>query len=253
MFTSKKLLKQKKINHGFFNRTGGRSFGIYKSLNCGPGSNDEKNIIKENLKIVKDKIGNKVKDIFLVHQIHSNKFIFIDEKFKHPKKRIKADAIITNQKKLPIGVLTADCVPLLLYDNKKNMIAAVHAGWKGAYKGIIKKVIMFMLKKGCKRNNITAAIGPCIKQTNYEVKKDFQKKFLKKEKKNKIFFKNKKNKIYFNLSNFVKTQLKLNKITNIDTINIDTFNKKNNFFSARRSLRLKHDDYGRNISIIMVN
>ena len=110
-----------------------------------------------------------------------------------------------------------------------------------------------MLRNGCKKNQITAAIGPCIKQESYNVKEDFQRKFIKKDKKNKIFFKMKKNTIFFNLSNFVKSQLKSNKITNIDTINIDTFDKKNNFFSARRSLRSKHDDYGRNISIIMIN
>ena len=253
MITSKKLLKQKKIAHGFFNRYGGRSNGIYKSLNCGPGSNDKKNNIKRNLEIVKNKIDRKGKKIFLLHQIHSNKFIFINNKFKYKKKRIKADAIITTQSKLPIAVLTADCVPLLIYDKRKNMIAAIHAGWRGAFKGIVKKVINFMLKNGCKKDDIIAALGPCIKQNNYNVKEDFQKKFIKKDKKNKIFFKKKKNMIYFDLPNFVISQLKSIKITNIDSINIDTFDKKNNFFSARRSLGLKHDDYGRNISIIMIN
>ena len=253
MITSKKLSKQKKISHGFFNRFGGKSNGIYKSLNCGPGSRDKKNNVKRNLEIVKNKIDRKAKKVFLLHQIHSNKFIFINNKFKYKKKRVKADAIITNQNKLPIAVLTADCVPLLIYDKKKNMIAAIHAGWKGAFKGIIKKVINFMLKNGCKKNDIIAALGPCIKQNNYNVKEDFQKKFIKKDKKNKIFFKRKKNMIYFDLPNFVISQLKSIKITNIDSINIDTFDKKNNFFSARRSLGLKHDDYGRNISIIMIN
>ena len=133
------------------------------------------------------------------------------------------------------------------------LIAAVHAGWKGALKGIIKKVINFMVKKGCKRSNITVAIGPCISQKNYEVKEDLKKKFLKKDKKNKIFFKKRKNSIYFDLPNYVKYQLKFNKIKNVDLLNIDTFDKKNNYFSARRSLKLKHDDYGRNISIIMIN
>ena len=253
MFFSKKLSKYKNINHGFFNSNGGKSNGVYKSLNCGPGSNDKKNKVKKNLKIVKNRINKKAKEIFLVHQVHSNKFIFIDKDFKIKKKRLKADAIITNQKRLPIAVLTADCVPLLIYDKKKNMIAAVHAGWKGAFKEIIKKVIMFMIKKGCKKQNITVAIGPCIKQKSYIVREDFRKKFIKKNKKNKIFFKKKKDFIYFDLSNFVKSQLKSIQITNIDTINIDTFDKKNNFFSARRSLRDKHDDYGRNISIIMIN
>ena len=253
MFTSKKLSKQKKITHGFFNRHGGKSSGIYKSLNCGPGSNDKKNKVKKNLEIVKNKIYKDAKKIFLVRQIHSNKFIYVDENFKYQKKRIKADAIITKQKKLPIAILTADCVPLLLYDKKINMIAAVHAGWKGAYKGIIKKVINFMLKKGCSKNHIIAAIGPCIKQNNYNVKNDFLEKFLKKDKKNKIFFKIKKNTIYFDLPKFVISVLKSIKITKIDSVNIDTFDKKNNFFSARRSLSLNHDDYGRNISIIMLN
>ena len=120
MIYSKKLLRQKKITHGFFNRSGGRSKGIYKSLNCGLGSNDKKNIIKENLKIVKNKISKKAKDIFLIHQVHSNKFVFINKNIKFYKKRIKADAIITNQEKLPIAVLTADCVPILLFDNKSS-------------------------------------------------------------------------------------------------------------------------------------
>ena len=133
------------------------------------------------------------------------------------------------------------------------MVAAIHAGWRGAYKNIIKNVVSFMLSKGCKKNYITAAIGPCIHEDSYNVKDDFKRKFIKKDKKNKIFFKKRKNIIYFNLPGFVKYQLKLNKITNIDTINIDTFVKKNNFFSARQSLRLKHEDYGRNISIIMIN
>jgi copper oxidase (laccase) domain-containing protein len=110
-----------------------------------------------------------------------------------------------------------------------------------------------MLQKGCKKNDITVAIGPCISHINYNVQEDFKKKFLKKNKKNKIFFKNSQNKIFFDLPNYIKFQLKSIKIVNIDMIKIDTYEKRNNFFSARRSLRLKHDDYGRNISIIMIN
>ena len=251
--TSKKLLKYKKIKHYFFNKHGGVSRGIYKSLNCGIGSKDNKNDIRKNLKIVKRKMSKHSKSIFLVHQVHSNKFVFINKSFNLNKKSIIADAIITNQKKIPIAVLTADCVPILLYDNKKNMIAAIHAGWKGAFKDIVIKVINFMVKRGCEKKNITAAIGPCIAQNSYNVKKEFKKKFIKKDKKNTVFFKKRRNIIYFNLPNYVKSQLKLLKISKIDTINIDTFVKKNNFFSARQSLALKHDDYGRNISIIMIN
>ena len=252
MIQSKKLSKFKKINHGFFNRNNGISKGIYKSLNCGPGSKDKKKDIQKNLEIVRKKIGKNSKKIFLLNQIHSNKFVYIDKNFTL-KKKIKADAVITNQKNLPIAILTADCVPLLLYENKKNIVAAIHAGWKGAYKDIIVKVINFMLSKGCDRKNITVAIGPCISQKNYNVKEDFKIKFLKKDKKNKIFFKKRKDLIYFNLPNYVKYQLKSNGINRVDLLKIDTFDKKNNYFSARRSLRLKHDDYGRNISIIMIN
>ncbi len=255
MITSKILSKHKEISHGFFNKNGGKSNGIYKSLNCGFGSNDQKIKIKKNLKIVKDKISKKKsRNIFFVHQVHSNNFVYIDKNFKFKKnKKIKADAIITNQRKVPIAVLTADCVPVLLYDNKKNIVAAIHAGWKGAFKGIINNVISFMQKKGCKKKDIFAAVGPCIGRKSYNVKDDFKKKFLKKDINNKAYFSYKKNTIYFNLPSYVRSQLKFNKITNIDMKNIDTFNKKNNFFSARRALRSKHDDYGRNISIIMIN
>ena len=252
MIQSKKLSKFKKINHGFFNRNNGISKGIYKSLNCGPGSKDKKKDIQKNLEIVRKKIGKNSKKIFLLNQIHSNKFVYIDKNFTF-KKKIKADAVITNQKNLPIAILTADCVPLLLYENRKNIIAAIHAGWKGAFKDIIDKVINFMLIKGCDRKNITVAIGPCISQKNYNVGEDFKIKFEKKDKKNKIFFKKRKGLIYFNLPNYVKYQLKSNGITAVDLLKIDTFDKKNNYFSARRSLKLKHDDYGRNISIIMIN
>ena len=253
MITSKKFLKQKKISHGFFNRNGGNSHGIYKSLNCGLGSNDKIERVKKNLEIVKNKISKKSKNIFLVNQTHSSKFLYINKNRKLNLKKIKADAIVTDQKKLPIAVLTADCAPILLYDKKRNMVAAIHAGWKGALKGIVLNVINFMLSKGCRRRNLIAAIGPCIGPRNYKIKEDLRKKFLQKDKNNSIFFRKRENKIYFDLPNYIKSQLKFNKITNIDMKNIDTFVKRNNFFSARRALKSKHVDYGRNISIIMIN
>ena len=147
MFYSKKLLKQKEIRHCFFNRKGGKSKGIYKSLNCGIGSKDKKDNIKKNLKIVKKKIGKISKEIFLVKQNHSNKFIFLSKITKIKNRSINADAIITEKRKIPIAILTADCVPLLLFDKKRKMIAAIHAGWKGAIKGVVNKVIKFMFKK----------------------------------------------------------------------------------------------------------
>jgi hypothetical protein len=252
LIRSKKLIKIKNLKHYFFNSVGGHSKNIYKSLNCGPGSKDNKNNIKKNLQIVKKKISKKAKNIFLVHQIHGNKFIFIDKTYDY-KDKPKVDAIITNQKNFPIAVLTADCAPILIYDDKMKMIAAIHAGWKGAFKGIIYKVIKFMIKKGCNLENITAAIGPSISQKNYEVKEGFKRKFIQKDKKNYIFFKNKQNKLYFDLTRYIYSSLKTIKVKNIDILKIDTFDIKNKFFSARRALKLKHDDYGRNISIIMLN
>ena len=252
MIKSKKLSKIKNLKHSFFNSVGGKSKNIYKSLNCGPSSKDKESNIKKNLQIVRKRISKRAKNIFLLQQFHSNKFIYIDEKYKNKTKPL-ADAIITNQKYLPIAVLTADCVPILIYDSKIKMIAAIHAGWKGAFKGIINRVIQFMIKKGCELENMTAVIGPSIALKNYEVKDSFKKKFLKKDKNNLVFFKNKKDKLYFDLSGYVHSSLRIIRVKHIDVLKIDTFDINNKFFSARRALKLKHNDYGRNISIIMLN
>ena len=253
MIKSKKLLKFKKIKHGFFNKLGGKSKGIYTSLNCGLGSLDEKKNVIKNLKIVSKKIGISYKKLILLNQIHSNKFYFIKKHNKSKKKILKGDALICNTKNIALGILTADCVPILIYDKKINMIAAIHAGWRGAYKNIIKKVIDFLIKKGGKTENLTAVIGPCISSKNYEVQKDFKDKFCKKDKKNKVFFKIRKYKTYFSLNKYIYYQLKKLGVKKLEIINKNTFNLKNNFFSARRSIRNKDNDYGINISIIMIN
>ena len=179
-------------------------------------------------------------------------FVLLIKSLNLIKNKIKADALITNVKNVAIGVLTADCVPILIYDKKLKIISAVHAGWRGAYKNIIEKVINFLKKKGSNINNLFAVIGPCITEKNYEIQKDFKNRFIKKNKKNSIFFKTKKNKTYFSLNNYVYNQLKLKGIKNTELFNKDTFDKKNNFFSARRSIRNNENDYGRNISIIMI-
>ena len=253
MFKSKKLSKFKSIEHAFFNKLGGKSTGIFKSLNCGRGSSDKKKNIQKNLEIVRNKINAKSKKIVLLNQVHSNRFYYISKNSNLYNNNFEGDALITDKKNLPIGVLTADCAPILIHDEKRNMIAAIHAGWKGAYKDIVKKVVKFMVKKGCSPKNITAAIGPCISRNNYEVKEDFKKRFIKKDRKNIIFFKITKNKNYFNLNKYIHFQLESLNIKKIDIINKDTFNAKNNFFSARRSISRNESDYGRNISVIMIN
>ena len=253
MIKSKKLSQFKTIEHAFFNRLGGNSSGKYKSLNCSHKSFDNKINVFKNLETVKKKIKSNSKNIILLNQIHSNKFHYIDKNSKIINGNFEGDALITNREKIAIAILTADCAPILIHDQNNRMIAAIHAGWKGAFKDIIKKVINFMIKKGCSPQNMTAAIGPCISVNNYEVKEDFKKKFIKKDKNNKKFFKKVRSKNYFSLNKYVYSQLKSLHIKNIEVIKKDTFNIKNNFFSARRSNSYNENDYGRNISIIMIN
>ena len=249
---SRKLSKFQEIKHGFFNKKGGKSKGIYKSLNCGIGSSDSKKNVRNNLKIVCKKINCSFKKLILLNQIHSDKFYFINKNFKFNKKKLKGDALITNVKNIAIGVLTADCVPILIYDKNLKIISVIHAGWKGAYIGIIRKVIKFLIKNGSNAKDLIAVIGPSISQKNYEIQKDFKDKFLKKDKQNKIFFKLRKNKTYFSLNKYVYSQLKKLGVNNLEIINKNTFDPKNNFFSSRLSIRNKENDYGRNISIIMI-
>ena len=253
MIKSKKLSKFQQINHGFFDKKGGKSTGIYKSLNCGVGSSDSKKNVLNNLKVVCKKINCSSKNLILLNQIHSNKFYFINKNYKFKKKKLNGDALITNVKKIALGVLVADCVPVLIYDKNLKIISAIHAGWKSVYKEIIKKVVKFLIKKGSNTKNLVAVIGPSISEKSYEVQKDLKGKFLKKDKQSKFFFKIRKNKTYFGLNKYVYYHLKKLGIKNLEIIKKNTFDPKNNFFSARRSIQNKENDYGRNISVIMIN
>ena len=150
-------------------------------------------------------------------------------------------------------MLTADCAPLIIYDPKKIVISVIHAGWKGAYKGIVQKVVNYLVKKGSKKKDLVSVIGPSISVSSYEVKNDFYKKFLKQSKKNKVFFKLIRKRMFFDLKKYITNQLLRLGIKKIEVINKDTFKLKNTYFSARRSLIKKENDYGRNISIIMIN
>ena len=250
MIQSKKLLKYKSIKHSFLNRSGGVSTGIYKGMNCGKGSLDQKKNIKKNLIAACKKISSSYFELVLLNQIHSNKYHYIYN--YNLKKKYEGDALITKKRKLILGVLTADCAPIFIYDKELKLISAIHAGWKGAYKGIVKRVVKFFVKKGSKLENLIAAIGPCISQKNYEVGTDFKKKFLEQNKKNRIFFKRVKNKTYFSLNEYIYFQLKQSGIKKIDVIGKDTYNPRNQFFSARRSKFNGENDYGRNISLIMI-
>ena len=249
LIKSKKLIKYKLIAHGFFNRKGGVSKGIYKSLNCGLGSNDKLKNINKNLTIVSNKIGCKKKNLILLKQNHSSKFHVINNP---PKKKIMGDGLITRKKEIALCILAADCAPVFIFDPINKIISAAHVGWKGAYKKILIKMIKKFIKFGSIKSNILIAIGPCIAQRSYEVKTDFRKKFLNQDKKYTKYFKKVKKIMYFNLGDFIKGQLVDFGVKNIDVIKKDTYNKKNNFFSSRSSLKNRENDYGRNISVIMI-
>ena len=247
MFYSKKLKKIKGIQHCFFSRKGGYSAGLYKYLNCGRGSKDNKNNIKKNLNLVSRKMKVKSKNLILMHQTHSNKVFEI--KKNDFKRKIYADAMLTRNKGLALGVVTADCVPILLYDKKSKFIGCIHAGWKGAISNIIKNTIS-RINKIEPNSKIYASIGPCIGKKNYEVDNDFFDKFILKSPQNKKYFtKKNKTKKLFNLRLFVADKLAEQKVR-FDHVNYDTFDEKNKFFSYRRSKILNQSDYGRCISAI---
>ena len=250
MFYSKNLKKQKKINHCFFSRKNGFSKGIYNSLNCGKGSKDKKINIVKNLNFVAKKMNIKKNKLILMHQTHSNKIAVV--KKENLNKKIIADAMVTKIKGIFLGVLTADCVPIILYDANNKIIGCIHAGWKGAFSDIIKKTIN-KIKKINANNKIYACIGPCIGKKSYEVDLNFYKKFINKSYQNKKYFIKKDNrKKLFNLRRFVADKLIKHNVK-LDHINRDTYVEKSNFFSFRRSCKLQQKDYGRCISVIGMN
>ena len=192
-------------------------------------------------------MGIKRKNLILMHQTHSNRVLEINK--DNLEKKINSDAIITRLKNIALGVVTADCAPILIYDYKNKVVGCIHAGWRGAISGIIKNTVS-KIKKINASNKIYASIGPCIGKSSYEVDLSFYKKIVSKSLKNKNYFRSKgKNKKLFNLRKY--TADKLTKLgVKIDHVNYDTFKDKNNFFSYRRSTILKQTDYGRCISII---
>ena len=247
MFYSKKLKKFKEIKHCFFSKKGGFSKGIYKSLNCGRGSKDKKKNIIKNLNYVSKKILVNKNKLVLMNQTHSSRVVEV--KKNNYQKRINSDAIITKLPGLALGVVTADCVPIMIYDTNNRVIGCIHAGWRGAISGVIENTVI-KIKKLNTNNKIIASIGPCIGKNSYEVDLNFYKRFLLMSKNYKIYFSKKnKTKKLFNLRKFVADKLKKLKI-NVDHVKHDTFKEKMNFFSYRRSCKLKQNDYGRCISVI---
>lgn len=231
------------INYGFFSRQGGVSEGIYEGLNCGIGSNDKPDNIKENRKRVAEKMETDPENLIGAYQVHSNKVITVDKPFKE--ERPKADALVTTTPGLALTVLTADCAPILFFS--ESVVGVAHAGWKGALAGVIENTIHEMKQLGAK--DITACIGPCIAQKSYEVGKDFKEAFLNDDAKNELFF-SKDN--YFDLLGYCNSRIKKGGIKKIFEIRQDTYKLKDQFFSFRRATHRFESDYGRQISAIML-
>ena len=252
MFFSKKLQKFENLRHCFFSRKNGYSKGYYKGLNCGLGSGDKKENVLKNLKSVCQKIGCKDKFLITLSQTHSDKVIYFEHK-SSIKNKLPGDAIVTKIKNIGIGILTADCAPILLYDPNKKIIGCIHSGWKGALNGVIKNTVKKFRDLNSNINDLIAVVGPCIKKENYNVKSDFYQKFVNQNQIYQKFFKKiNDNKYIFDLRDFINNEISNQNIKNIENIEMDTFSNNKIFYSYRRSCIKKERDYGRCISVILM-
>ena len=252
MFFSEKLKKFKNINHCFFSRKNGFSKGNYLSLNCGLGSDDKKQNVIKNLNLVSKKIGCKNEVLITLNQIHSNKVIYFENE-SSIKNKLPGDAIVTKIKNVAIGILTADCAPILLYDHSKKIIGCIHSGWRGALNGVIRNTVKKFRELNSNIENLIAVVGPCIGKESYEVKIDFYKKFVSQNLKYEEFFKKISDKKYiFDLRGFINNEISDSDIKHIENIEMDTCSQKEFFYSYRRSQLNKEKDYGRCISVILM-
>ncbi len=250
-----KLLLSDDVVHGFFGRRGGVSAGIYGSLNCGLGTDDEIDAVRENrVRVKKTLAGARVLTLW---QHHSADCLAVTDAWSDDRAKLpKADAMVTNRPGFALGVLTADCAPVLFTGRDRGgrpIIGAAHAGWKGALGGVIENTVAAMRKLGA--DNIAAAVGPCIGQASYEVSADFMKPFLEQGNGNARYFAAGKNDSVrqFDLTGYVADRLKQAGIENVSVSGADTYGLDGDYFSYRRTTHRKEDDYGRQISIIAIS
>ena len=255
MITAQILKRSPRVQHGFFTRQGGVSQGLYSSLNCGFGSGDDPGRVSMNRARAVNGLTLEGK-LLTLYQVHSTKVVTVEETWEQ-QNAPKADAAVTRLPGLALGVLTADCVPILFADGDANsgtgVIGAAHAGWKGALGGIIEETIKAMLALGAKTSNITAAIGPCIHNKSYEVGSEFRERFQTLNPTNSIYFKPSNRNGYFNfdLVAYVSNKLDALGIAFEDT-GKDTYSDSTLFFSYRRATHLGEKDYGRCLSAIVL-
>lgn len=236
-----------RVRHGFFGRRGGVSTGIYASLNAGTGSNDDAGATRENRTRIAASFGAPVDHLVGVHQVHSPTAIFVDGPWHGD--RPHADALVTKTSGVVISVLTADCTPVLLADEKAGVIAAAHAGWKGAISGVLENTVALMREHGATR--IAAAIGPCIHQASYEVGPEFEARFREADANYARFFApGQDGKFQFDLPAFCAARLTQAGVDHVDILPLDTYPNADTLFSHRRSVHRNEGDYGRNCAAI---
>ncbi len=239
------------VRHGFFTRQGGVSSGTYASLNCGPGSRDPAENVAENRARVAEMLGVEAKGLLTLFQKHSAEVVVADKPWKAPP---EADAIVTSKPGLAIGILTADCAPVLFCDAMAGVIGAAHAGWRGALSGIVEATVEAMEKLGASPERIVAAIGPAISQKAYEVGAEFVEQFVAKEPESASFFVTDEGsgEPHFDLVGYVGARLERAGVGTVADLGLCTYCEETRLFSYRRSQHHGEGDYGRQISAIVL-
>ena len=235
------------LSHGFLGRRGGVSTGAVAGLNVGSGSKDDPAAIAENKALAIAAILPGAA-LATVHQVHSAEAVTCDGAWPMDQ-RPRADALVTDRRGLLLGILTADCAPVLLADTEAGVIGAAHAGWRGALDGITDSAIAAMERLGARRDHIHAAVGPCIAQASYEVDQPFRDRFLADDPANARFFTS-GSKPHFDLEAYVVHRLIAAGIEEVEALDLDTYADPGRFYSYRRATHRGEDDYGRQLSAI---
>jgi len=237
--------------HGFFTREGGVSAGIFASLNCGPGSGDDLAAVTQNRERVREALG--AAHLVTVHQVHSAEAVIVNAPWEMGKGP-HADAMASATPGIALGILTADCAPVLLADAEAGVIGAAHAGWKGALMGVVESVLTQMESLGAVRERVAAAVGPCIAQVNYEVGEDFHDRFRDADSDNSRFFTlaERAGHFRFDLEGYVVHRLREAGVARVEGVFRDTYSHENEFYSFRRATHRGETSYGRQISAIVL-
>ncbi len=251
MITAQELARAAGVRHGFFTRQGGVSEGVYASLNCGFGSNDNPARVAENRAIAARALGLSAEALVTAYQIHSADVIVADEPWP-PARAPKADGIVTRRPGVALGVLTADCAPVLMADAEAGVIGAAHAGWRGALGGILEATARAMEKLGARLTSTVAVVGPCIQQSSYEVGADLRDAVLAVEREAGGLFRAgaRAEKFQFDLPAFLVRRLRRLALGAVACVDADTCADEKRFFSYRRAVKRGEPDYGRELSAI---